>query len=141
MRTAIGLPDIDETPVSNVESLISSWGSHTEGEGSDKRKISPLGQGVPLPPLPKPRDTYAIVFQGDRWQPKSALLWCKMNGYMPVQKQDLDDRFKLILNPVTIFKRNTFKSVSVCKDIKVLTGVRVSATNERRVRKLLRSAS
>jgi SNF2 family DNA or RNA helicase len=94
VRTAIGAPDIVETPIGNVEALIHAWGDYVKQE----REILPLGLGDPLPPLPKPRHTHAVVFYGDRWHPKAAKMWCKMNGYMPEKLVRLRNRFKMVLH-------------------------------------------
>jgi SNF2 family DNA or RNA helicase len=136
IRTAIGAADVLETPTGNVEALIHSWGKHTAVD----RQPLPLGLGEPLPPLPSPKITHGIVFYGSRWKGKSAAAWCRMHGYQPTKKVPLLDRFKLVQHPVEVFRKNQFDVVKVCKDIRIITGTRLSRANERRVRMSLRAA-
>jgi SWI/SNF-related matrix-associated actin-dependent regulator 1 of chromatin subfamily A len=135
IRTAIGAAEIMETSTSNVEELISHWQDFVS---EDEVEFSGLGLGDPLPALPSSRDTHAIVFYGDRWNDQNALLWCRMNGFVPTQKTALNDRFKLVVHPTSVFHKNRFKMFSVSKDIKVIQGERLSKANERRVRNSLR---
>ena len=137
IRTAIGAAHIMETATGNVEALVHVWGEHAAVE---QQEPLPLGLGKPLDPLPSPSDTHGVVFYGDRWQPASAATWCKMHGYDPGKKVDLLDRFKLVLHPVEVFRKNQFHVVRVCKDIRIITGARLSRANEKRVRMSLRAA-
>ncbi len=135
IREAIGAFATAETSTGNVEAIVSLWDKHT----SKNRKIQPLGHGDVLPPLPLPRDTYAIVFSGKRWKPKSALVWCKMNGYEPKKRFDMgDEKVKLIVQPPELFTKGSFSSFEVCSDIKILKGKRISKANERRILSTLR---
>lgn len=136
IRTAIGAADIAETPTGNVESLIRSWGKHTAAT----HEALPLGLGKSLPPLPSPKLTHGVVFYGDRWKGKSAAAWCRMHGYRPTKKVDLTGRFKLVQHPIEVFRKNQFDVVKVCKDIRIITGTRLSRANERRVRMSLKAA-
>ena len=71
---------------------------------------------------------------------RGAMAWCKMNGYEPQKRADLRERFKIILNPTHVFVPNKFSVLSVSRDIRVIVGTRLSAANERRVRKSLKFA-
>jgi SNF2 family DNA or RNA helicase len=137
IRTAIGSADIMETDTGNVEAMMHAWGKYATAA----REPTDLGQGNPLDPLPSPSVTHGIVFYGDRWKPRSAANWCKMHGYQPEKKVDLVDRFKLVLHPAEVFWKNQFDVVEVCRDIRIITGRRLSTANERRVRLSLRAAT
>jgi SNF2 family DNA or RNA helicase len=136
IRTAIGSADVVETTTGNVEALIHQWGKHT----STDHTVAELGHGEPLAPLPSPKITHGIVFHGKRWKTRSALNWCKMNGYSPERKVDLLGRFKLVLHPIEVFRKNQFTVVKVSKDIRIITGNRLSRANERKVRMSLKAA-
>lgn len=140
VRTAIGGADIEETPNGNVQQLLATWSEYAVPEELQDRQILPLGLGEPLPPLPRPKIVHAVVFYSRRWTPAGAAAWCKMNGYEPQRRSDLKDRFKIILNPTHVFVPNKFSVLSVSRDIRVIVGTRLSAANERRVRKSLKFA-
>jgi SNF2 family DNA or RNA helicase len=137
IRTAIGSADVEETTTGNVEALIHQWGKHTATEDPI---VVGLGQGKPLAPLPSPKITHGIVFYGARWKRMSALNWCRMNGYVPERKVALTGRFKLVIHPIEVFRKNQFTVVEVSKDIRIITGNRLSRSNERRVRLSLKAA-
>jgi len=119
---AIGNAETAETPEKNVLSLLQGWTDHSE---SPKRKTVALGLGDPLPPLPSPKRTHAIIFTGKRWNRKSALAWSTMNGYHPVKVTQTLKGLKVVNHPPNIFKRGTFSTVSLAKDIKVLIASRL----------------
>jgi hypothetical protein len=129
IRTAIGSPDIMETPTSNVLSLLKQWSDHSSVPG----EVS-IREGDQLPPLPKAKEVQSIVFYGDRWTPKSAALWCKMNGYKVYKRVQLDGRFRLFCHPVAHFTDGKFSTVAVARDIRLIVGKRLSQANERRVK-------
>ena len=134
IRNAIRAESTAETALANVESLVRSWDTFV----SKKRPVSTLGRGDALPPLPGPGTTHAIVFYGSRWKVRSAAAWCRMHGYMPDKKVGMADRFKLIVHPVEVFRPREFKSVHVCRDVRVIVGRRLSARNEKLMRARLR---
>ena len=134
IRDAIGAADTLETTESNVEALIKNWDSFVR----EKRETVDLGRGTPLPPLPSPSDTHAVVFYGDRWRTASAARWCRMHGYLPSSRVDLVDRFKLVVHPIDVFKPEKFSSIAVCADIRVIRGKKLSSENEAVVRQRLR---
>lgn len=133
VRSAIGAPETAETTTGNVGALLKSWGEHV----SEAREVVSLGLGDPLPPLPRPRDTHGLVFGTDRWTPLAALRWCRMHGYRPERRVNMDDRFKLVVHPADVFEASKFKVFPVSKDIKVITGKKLNRPNERRVRRVL----
>jgi hypothetical protein len=135
VRTAIGGADTEETSTGNVVALLHAWGEHV----GDKTKppIRPLGLGDPLPPLPSPSDTHAVVFSERRWSRRAALQWCRMHGYRPTKRVDMKDRFKFVMHPAPVFEKTNFSRFVVSKDIKIITGKRLNRTNERRVRRAL----
>ena len=136
IREAIGSEDIRETEAGNVELLLNKWHDFV---GDSTVSFSDLGRGKPLPPLPSPKRTHAVVFLGERWKTSSAANWCKMNGYLPCKKVQLADRFKLVTHFTTEFRPNQFTVHHVCKDIKVITGVRLGKKNRRAVKSKLRA--
>ena len=127
IRQAIGSANTAETTESNVEALIKTWDSFVR----EKSEIVDLGRGEPLPPLPSPSDTHAVVFYGQRWSTASAARWCRMHGYLPSNRVDLVD-------PIDVFKPEKFSVVPVCTDIRVIRGKKLSAENESLVRQRLR---
>ena len=135
VRSAIGSHTIEETPLLVVEEMIKDWQANVDESGV---QFAGLGLGTILPPLPSPKDTHAITFSGSDWTFQKALLWCKMNGYLPSAKTDLRDRFKLIVHPPQVFNKNKFKIFSISKDIKIIHGERLSKANERRIKNQLR---
>jgi len=133
---AIGSEDIAETETGNVEAVLRKWQSFAS---NNKIVFSNLGRGKPLPRLPSPKATHAVVFYGKRWKTSSAANWCRMNGYLPTKKVQLSERFKLVVHPPSMFKSNQFEVHAVCKDIKVITGTRIGKKNKREVRAQIRS--
>jgi len=133
IRQAIRAENTGETTIANVESLVRSWESFIPRE----RAITTLGRGEPLPPLPTPSQTHAVVFSGSRWKTRSAASWCRMNGYAPSKRVSLNNRFKLIVHPIEVFRPREFTVVPVCRDVKVIVGARLSAKNERLMRRRL----
>lgn len=123
-----------ETERQNVMELILSWSSFVVPKNL---KMTKLGLGDPLPPLPSPATTYAVTFHGDRWSPKAAKRWCRMHGYHVERAVPLENRLRLEVHPIDIFKQKEFKSFPVCADIKVITGQRLSPSNEKRMRRRL----
>jgi SNF2 family DNA or RNA helicase len=133
VRSAIGSADVEETEEKNVEAMIRTWNKAVKVRG----KVRDLGRGRAMPPLPKPRHTHAVVFYGDRWDERSAKAWCKMNGYAPRKLSRMKGRFKYVQQPLGLFVPNRFETFSVCRDIKIIIGQRLSRTNERKVRRQL----
>ncbi|MDP3769243.1 MAG: DEAD/DEAH box helicase, partial [Dehalococcoidia bacterium] len=66
MRDAIGLSEVADDDVDAVRRLLRSWNART---GAPRVMQGPLlGYGVPpLPPLPSPRITCALLFDATRW--------------------------------------------------------------------------
>ena len=133
IRATIRSADTAETALSNVRSLVRSWESFV----CEEKPTTSLGRGDPLPPLPRPGSTYAVIFGSQRWSTRAAASWCRMNGYLPYRKEALEGRFKLIIHPVEVFKPKQFTSFRVCQDVKIIVGKRLSAKNEKLMRRRL----
>jgi len=133
IRSALRSEDTHETGQANAMHMVRSWDHFV----APKRKVVSLGLGDPLPPLPSPSVTHAVVFYKGRWNSKAGGRWCKMNGYVPGRQVDLVKRFKLIVHPAEVFKPKEFSIFRVCKDIRIIVGERLSQKNEREVRKRL----
>lgn len=112
-----------DTPEAAVSALIARWDKHLEAP----RAAAVIGAGSPLPALPSPRDTHAVVFRGSRWVHQSAARWCKMNGYKHDSKKDYGNRFHLVIHPVSSFQSGTFELLKVSSDISVIVGKRKRA--------------
>jgi SNF2 family DNA or RNA helicase len=134
VRTAIGSASTEETPTANVAAMLKSWAEYTE---TDLGPPTALGLGEALPALPKPKDTHGIVFYGERWQPISALRWCRMNGYQPTTKSHLEGRLKIVCHPANVFQDQKFDQFLVSRDIRIITGKRMSKANENIVRRAM----
>ena len=128
----IGNEEIDDTELTNVERLINKWTKYSR-PGS-KNLNSSLGFGPPLVPLPKPGKTYSIVFSRKAWKLKGAMRWATMHGYKPTGVRHDHQLIRLTLHPASVFESGKFEPVRVSKTIQVLTGTRVSAKIERKVR-------
>jgi hypothetical protein len=133
IRQAIRAESTAETTLSNVEALVRSWEKFIPRDVA----VTTLGRGDPLPPLPPPTQAHAIVFTGSRWKTKSAASWCRMHGYLPSKRVGTAGRFRLIVHPIEVFKPREFTAVPVCGDVKVIVGVRLSAKNEKLMRRRL----
>lgn len=139
VRSAIGANDPDETPMANVERLLRTWGE----------VVSPscgppvaLGLGEPLPSLPSHKDTHAVVFSGTRWDPRGGARWCKMHGYKPYKHVVAgDEKFKLLVQPTSMFKPHSFHVVPVSKEIKLVCGQRLGRANTTLQKRTLRKAN
>ncbi len=128
----IGNELIVENEEENVKTMIAQWTKHSKGSLPEVN--TNLGICAPLPPLPSPRETYAVLFDKAHWNLKGAYRWSVMNGYL-VNKLLPSSKLKLRLNPEVIFKPGTFKIQSVSKHISVITGERVSRDKEKSFRR------
>lgn len=133
IHSVLGSVYTAETPTGNIESMLKSWGTHVNTKGP----VQPLGHGDPLPPLPSPGTTHAVVFHGDRWHPRSALRWCGMHGYQPERRVDLAGRFKFVIQPAQVFRSQEFQVFHVSRDIKLLVGRKLPRANERVMKRAL----
>jgi SNF2 family DNA or RNA helicase len=136
VRSAIGAANTAVTDTSTVESMLQAWSRHTHPDV----QVTELGLGKPLPPLPSPKITHGVVFSGTRWTKQTAAVWCKMHGYKPDKLKMLSGRMKIVIHPAEVFRPNQFELTRVCKDVRIITGKRLSRANERRVRMSLRAA-
>ena len=125
VRRVIGAADVRDTPEQNVADMIAAWGENARAE--DVEVVS-LGKKRPLPPLPRSSELHAICFKGNRWTPKSGLMWCHMIGYRPRQAEHLADGFQLTVASATLFKQGTFRRVKIAKDIDAIVAARLTST-------------
>lgn len=133
IRKAIGGEDVRETSESNVSSLLKEWGRSVYTEG---RTIMPLGQGT-LDPLPSPRDTQGVIFDGKRWTLARAKNWCRMHGYRMGRVTILSKKFKIQVHPTSVFRDGSFSVVSVTRSIKLVVGRRKGGRSEWKARRTL----
>ena len=87
-----------------------------------------LGITDPLPPLPRDRDVYVIRFKDLRWEPATALKWCKMLGYRPTRSMATLGGFEFTIRPATDFVPGSFTLFRVAQDIAIYVGRRVSTS-------------
>jgi len=123
VRQAIGSENIADTPETTVASMLSEWSTHA---GAPMMDTTELGITDPLPPLPRDRDVYVIRFKEARWQPESALRWCKMMGYRPTRSTPTLGGFEFHVRPATDFVPGDFTLFRVAQDIAIYVGRRVS---------------
>jgi SNF2 family DNA or RNA helicase len=121
VRQAIGAATIAETPEKTVAAMLAEWSTHA---GAPAMTTTALGISAPLPPLPPSRDVHAIRFKNARWQPKSALAWCKMLGYKPTSSTLIADGFEFIIQPAAAFTPGAFTLFRVAQDITMYVGTR-----------------
>lgn len=133
IRKAIGGEDIRETSESNVTSLLKEWGRSVYTEG---RTIMPLGQGT-LDPLPSPRDTQGVIFDGKAWTLARARNWCKMHGYRMGRVTILAGKFKIQVHPAKAFRDGSFSVSPVTRTVKLIVGRRKGGKAEWRVRRAI----
>jgi SNF2 family DNA or RNA helicase len=137
IEQSIGGETIAETEIDNVEAMLKSWAQRSNiPEGS---ALTDLGAGPALPPLPSPKDTYAVVFTSERWTPSGASLWCRMNGYNVERAEVIPAGLKMRVHPAEVFKPKQFKTFRVAQDIRVIEGVRLNKAAEKEVRRRLRA--
>ena len=134
IEAALRSEDTAETSASNVEALVRSWSGFVSGK---LPKVTSLGQGDPLPSLPSPAQTHAVVFSGNRWGLSSASRWCRMHGYEPYRRSEGSGRLKIVVHPVEVFAARQFTSFQVCGDVKIIVGRRRDARSEKTVRRHL----
>ena len=137
IEQTIGNEVIDDTELSNVQKVLTAWTMYARaGKG---REVSRLGLGEPLPPLPGPKKTHALVFRRSSWRLRGAARWALMNGYKPCRVQSDDQFLRLIVHPSQVFRHGSFANVHVSKSIQIISAERVSKKAERRVRAQLSS--
>lgn len=137
VHAEVGSMPVDETPTRSVQRVLTRW---REAVQPPTQKLSTLGLGTPLEPLPSPAVTYALVFQPPRWTARAASVWCRMNGYhskSPGQPVSPKQSLRFVVHPGVMFRPGTFKKVKIARDLYALVGVRLSGENESRIRKML----
>jgi len=110
----------EESSIGAVASLVRGWSSFVAPD----HPVTDLGRRDPLPPLPRPGTTHAVLFSGKRWNMRAAARWCLMHGYLVTKKTRLPKKRKLIIHPVNAFKDNQFTTFQVCGDVKIILGKR-----------------
>jgi hypothetical protein len=133
----IGDEVIVESDLATVEALIRTWSMHANAEAP---AYSDLGCAAPLPPLPDPPNTHALLFSATRWTLSGAQRWCRMNGYYTEQSEQTADIIKLRVHPANVFRPQQFVVHRVAKDIQIITGTRLAKPQERVVRAHIRRA-
>lgn len=123
-----------ETARLNVLNIVRNWSTFVTPKVT---KLTKLGHGDPLPPLPSPSITYAVVFGTARWTPQAARRWCRMHGYHVERTLPIAERLRLEVHPIDVFKAKSFSVMPICSDIKVITGQRLSPANEKQMRRRL----
>jgi len=132
IENTIGNEHIDDTELSNVQKVLQAWNRYSRP--GKNVPVTRLGLGDPLPPLPSPSETHALVFHRSAWKLKGAARWALMNGYKPGSVQSDDQYIRLILHPAQVFQNGSFNSIHVSKTIQIISAKRVSRKAERRVR-------
>ena len=119
VRDVIGGADIAESDESAVARLLQTWNRHigvaTEGPPT-------LGADTRLPPLPSPYWTCCLIFSASRWTPETARNWSTMNGYHALRIEPAPGGWRIWNHSATRFRRGTFRSVPLSKDIKAIVG-------------------
>lgn len=129
VRSAIGAAIIAESDAENIRTVVRTWGEFmpVPREGVD------LGHGLPLPPLPRPRNVLAVVFEGSRWNAATAKIWCDMNGFKPRRTEGMPGKMKVPITRDTLFRPGSFRLLQVTKEIKMIVGERLQYDNKERV--------
>ena len=138
IENTIGNEHINDTEIANVQKILSAWTRYSR-DAKKQLVNSRLGLGDPMPPLPSPKQTHALVFARKSWKLKGAARWAKMNGFKFTRVTHDEKFLRLIVHPAQVFKDARFTSVTVSKSIHVISGTRVSKKAERRVRAQLSS--
>jgi SNF2 family DNA or RNA helicase len=136
IRDTLRAENTAEDDMSNVKAMLARWSDFIV-HGGKKRATTRLGLGKPMPPLPSPSISHAVVFSGPRWKKGSAAAWCKMHGYQPQSAISMDERLKLVVHPLQVFRQRLFRVVPICEDVKVIIGERLEKKDERMVRRQL----
>lgn len=134
VREVLRTEDTQESDNGNVVELIRGWSHFVAPK---VQKVSSLGRGDPLPPLPYPGETHVILFKGARWNPHAAHQWCLMHGYQVQKLVQEEEQVRAQIHPIDVFRPKAFSSEAICKDVKLILGTRLSAYNEKQVRQRL----
>ena len=118
----IGIEDIEDTPEETVMDIIKSWSVNAEAPVVEGHTM--LGIARSLPPLPAPPQTCQIVFAGNRWNKASIKAWAGMNGYILRNLKFSGPLCRATVRSPTEFVPQSFRTFSVSKEIKIITGTR-----------------
>ena len=133
MDQHIGLEDIEATPEETVLSIINSWSRNAEAPYHEG-KVTSLGLGKALPPLPRPNKTLQIVFAGPRWNKNSIKSWGDMNGYLIKSVKDEGPIKRATIRHAKEFKKGSFSTFSVSKEIRIVVGIRAKKPKRKKGR-------
>jgi SWI/SNF-related matrix-associated actin-dependent regulator of chromatin subfamily A-like protein 1 len=133
MDKHIGLEDIEATPEETVLSIIQSWSRNAEAPYHDG-SVTGLGLGKSLPALPRPNKTLQIIFAGNRWNRNSIKSWGDMNGYLIKSVKDEGPIKRATIRHAKEFKKGSFTTFSVSKEIRIVVGVRAKKAKKARGR-------
>ena len=133
----IGDEVIGESDARTVTEMIRAW---SERSNVERPEYSDLGVAPPMPALPAPPETHAVVFSAQRWTKEGASRWCRMNGYYADRIIETGSILKLRVHPANVFRDQKFSLVRVAKDIQVIVGSRLAKPQEQVVRAQMRHA-
>ena len=134
----IGLEDIEDTPEKTVLAMINSWSATADAPLCTT--VTSLGIAKSLPPLPSPNKTLQVLFSGPRWNKASVKAWAHMNGYI-LRRIKHDGRcFRGTVRSPTDFKKGSFQTYPVSKEIKIVIGTRLDKKRGRPKGRRRRSA-
>jgi len=120
VRAAIGSADVVETEQGAVLGLISAWGSYTD-RASDP---TTLGQAALPAGLPSPAVVCSLMFGAERWTPKAAQIWAKMNGYHAKKVYRRGKVVRVQNHNPALFERGSFSAVALSGDVQAIVGKR-----------------
>ena len=135
VRKAIGAADIAERDEDAAVELIASWSTHAASPF--KGAETDLGHGKPLPPIPVPHDTCALVFKGPKWTAHNAKAWAILHGFRvdaspPTQS---GSGLRVTTNPPAAFLPGKFYTTPVATDVHAILGIRRPRSTRSAVRK------
>ena len=134
----VGGEDIEDTPEETAHQLVAMWSKHAGAPVVKGRSL--LGLVKSLPPLPDPRDTFQLVFNGTRWNAPAVKAWAKMNKYPFENIKPYGKGYRIVLTRPSAFVEGSFEAVKIAKDIKIIKGKRRPAPRKRKAATSRRAA-
>ena len=116
----VGGEDIDDTPEETAHQIVAMWSKHAGAPVVQGRSL--LGLVKSLPPLPDPKETFQLLFNGTRWNVPAVRAWATMNRYPTDNIKPYGKGFKILLTRPSDFVEGSFEVVKIAKDIKIITG-------------------
>ena len=83
-----------------------------------------LGQPRAQPPLPSPAVVCSLMFGAERWTPKAAQIWARMNGYHAESVRHRGQIVRVENHNPALFERGTFRTVTLASDVRAIVGTR-----------------